>query len=172
MKQRSQCPINLSVEVLGDRWTLVVLRDVIFGDRRYFRELLTRSEEGIASNILADRLHRLVERGLLTRGDDPTHAQKIRYDLTEMAIQLVPVLAELGAWGSAHLPVSDALSIRARLLHEGGRPLWERFMHELRIAHLEGEEAEEPTVWQELQAAYEERLARAKRRARRRKREP
>jgi DNA-binding HxlR family transcriptional regulator len=59
---RSGCPINATVEVFGDRWTLLVLRDIVFGDRRYFRELQANSE-GIASNILADRLKRLVEVG-------------------------------------------------------------------------------------------------------------
>jgi hypothetical protein len=68
VEPRSGCPINAAVEVLGDRWSLLVLRDVIFGDRRYFRALLTGSIEGIASNILADRLVRLVDAGILTRG--------------------------------------------------------------------------------------------------------
>ena len=57
---RSGCPINMAVETFGDRWSLLVLRDVMFGNRRHFRELLAGSEEGIASNILADRLKRLV----------------------------------------------------------------------------------------------------------------
>ena len=67
--QRSGCPINLTLEVVGDKWSLLIIRDMIFGNRRHFRELLTRSEEGIASNILADRLKRLVEVELLTRED-------------------------------------------------------------------------------------------------------
>ena len=58
---RSGCPINATIEVFGDRWSLLVLRDIVFGDRRYFRELQAGSQEGIASNILADRLKRLVE---------------------------------------------------------------------------------------------------------------
>src|ERR1051326_4479630 len=95
---RSGCPINLTLEVLGDRWSLIVIRDVMFGNRRHFRELLTRSEERIASNILADRLKRLVDSGLLTRRDDPTHRQKAIYSLTEPAIRLVPLLAQMGAW--------------------------------------------------------------------------
>ena len=61
IEKRSGCPINLALEVLGDRWSLIVIRDIMFKDRRHFRELLTRSHEGIASNILAARLKRLVE---------------------------------------------------------------------------------------------------------------
>ena len=83
--QRSGCPINLTLEVLGDKWSLLIIRDIMFGNRRHFRELLTRSEEGISSNILADRLKTLLEQGIITRDDDPTHKQKGIYSLTERA---------------------------------------------------------------------------------------
>jgi DNA-binding HxlR family transcriptional regulator len=134
--QRSGCPINLTLETLGDRWSLIVIRDIMFGNRRHFRELLNHSEEGIASNILADRLKRLVESGLLTKADDPTHKQKAIYSLTEKAIQLVPLLALMGAWGRRHLPVTRELSVRAQLLEEGGPELWDQFMNDLRAIHL------------------------------------
>jgi len=137
IERRSGCPINLAMEVLGDRWSLVVIRDMMFGNRRHFRELLTRSEEGIASNILAARLKRLVALDLVTRRDDPSHSQKAIYSLAEPAIQLVPVLAMLGAWGRRHLPVSEELSIRAQLLEEGGEPMWTAFMDDLRRLHVE-----------------------------------
>ena len=101
---RSGCPINLTLEMLGDRWSLIVIRDIMFGNRRHFRELLNRSEEGIASNILADRLKRLVESGLLTKRDDPSHRQKAIYSLAEPAIQLVPLLVQMGGWGRVHAP--------------------------------------------------------------------
>ena len=133
---RSGCPINLTLEILGDRWSLIVIRDIMFGNRRHFRELLQNSGERIASNILADRLKRLVERGLLTRKSDPTHKQKAVYSLTEMSIDLVPLFAHMGAWGRKHLPVSEELSIRAELLEDGGQKLWEDFMAELRAKHL------------------------------------
>ncbi|HEX7849126.1 MAG TPA: helix-turn-helix domain-containing protein [Sphingomonas sp.] len=133
---RSGCPINLSMEVLGDRWSLIVIRDIMFGNRHHFRELLSHSQEGIASNILADRLKKLVGRGLLTKRDDPSHKQKAIYSLTEPAIQLLPVLAQIGAWGRRHLPTTPELAIRAQLLEEGGPPLWDAFMAELRHEHL------------------------------------
>jgi len=126
----------------------------MFGNRRHFRELLTNSEEGIASNILAARLKRLVEQGLLTRADDPTHKQKAVYSLTEKAIQLVPVFAQIGAWGRRFLPVSEDLSIRAQLLEEGGPALWDEFMDELRAVHL-GAPRKGPSVLARLQAAFE-----------------
>ncbi|WP_434624278.1 winged helix-turn-helix transcriptional regulator [Azospirillum sp. B2RO_4] len=155
---RSGCPINLTLEVLGDRWSLIVIRDIIFGDRRRYRELLTRSEEGIASNVLADRLKRLVAAGLLTKADDPRHRQSAIYSLTEPAIQLVPLLAQMGAWGRRHAPASRELSIRAQLLEEGGPPLWDALMGELRTRHLNGGAggpSGEESVLQRLNAAYE-----------------
>jgi DNA-binding HxlR family transcriptional regulator len=162
---RSGCPINLTLELLGDRWSLLILRDIIFGGARHFRELL-RSEEHIASNILADRLSMLVEAGLLTRSDDPNHKQKAVYSLTERAVTLVPVFAQIGAWGSRWLPVSEALSIRARLIEAGGPPLWERFMAELRQEHLGDGLPPGPCVRTELDAAYQRAVARKARRSR------
>lgn len=137
IERRSGCPINLTMEVLGDRWSLVIIRDIMFGNRRHFRELLGRSEEGIASNILAARLKRLVTLGLISKVDDPSHSQKAIYSLTEPSIQLVPVLAMIGAWGRRHLPVSEDLSIRAELMEVGGPPLWDEFMDDLRRIHLD-----------------------------------
>lgn len=156
---RSGCPINMSVELLGDKWTLIVLRDIIFGGQRRFRELLTNSIEGIASNILAARLAKLVDAGMLSRHDDPSHRQKIDYRLTEPAIQLVPVFAQLGAWGARWLPVTTELSVRAELLAAGGPALWERFMDELRTVHLEGGIVPVDGVLVELTAAYERALS-------------
>jgi len=158
-EHRSGCPINLSLEVFGDRWSLIILRDMIFGGKRHFRELLNGSIEGIASNILADRLKRLMELGMLTKADDPSHKQKAIYSLTEPAIQLVPLLAHMGAWGRRHRPVSEELSIRAEILEEGGPALWEAFMTELRHLHL-GAPAPKVSVFAQLQSAYEAVLAR------------
>ena len=158
---RSGCPINLTLEILGDRWSLLVLRDMMFGNRRHFRELLSKSEEGIASNILADRLKKLQAQGMITRADDPSHKQKGIYSLTEKAIQLVPIMALVGGWGRKHLPVSEELSIRAQLLEEGGPPMWDAFMEELRRLHL-GKAGDGRSVLAELQAPYEDVCARAR----------
>ena len=155
---RSGCPINLTLETLGDRWSLIVIRDLMFGNRRYFRELLTRSEEGIASNILADRLKRLEKARLISRRDDPTHKQKAIYSLTEASIELVPLLAHMGGWGLRHTRASRELSVRARILEDGGPKLWSAFMEELRHLHL-GTPAPRRSVFARLQAAYEAAIA-------------
>lgn len=152
---RSGCPINLSVEVLGDSWSLVVIRDIMFGNRRHYRQLLNESEEGIASNILSDRLKRLIGNGLITKAQDPTHRQRQIYSVTEQSIQLVPVLVQLGSWGRRFLPASRELSIRAQVLEEGGPQLWEDFMQELRVLHLGADPAGGGvSVLDRLEAAY------------------
>ncbi|MBQ1042190.1 MULTISPECIES: winged helix-turn-helix transcriptional regulator [unclassified Micromonospora] len=136
MEPRSGCPINAAVEVLGDRWALLVLRDVVFGDRRHFRALLTGSIEGIASNILADRLARLVEAGILTRGA-AARGQRARYSLTEAGIQTVPILYALGNWGLDWCPGTEELQIRQRIMRDEGPAFIEELMDELRVRHLD-----------------------------------
>ena len=151
---RSGCPINLTLEMLGDRWSLIVIRDIMFGNRRHYGDLVRLSEEGIASNILASRLVHLIQSGLLSRADDPTHKQKAIYSLTEASIQLVPLLAHMGAWGCRHTSASSELSIRAQLLQRGGERMWKAFMAELRSIHL-GAPPPRRSVSTELRAAFE-----------------
>ena len=161
-KQRSGCAINLTLEVLGDKWSLLIIRDIIFGNHRHFRELLTKSDEGVSSNILADRLKTLVEQGVLTRTDDPSHKQKGIYSLTEQGIELLPILAQMSAWGVKYLPVSEELGIRAKLLAEGGPKMWAEFMDELRETHLGVKRRRKigPTVAERLRKAYQDVVAR------------
>ncbi len=154
---RSGCPINLALEALGDRWSLIVIRDIMFGNSRHFRELLSRSEEGIATNILADRLKRLVAQGILSRRDDPTHKQKAVYSLTDQGIALLPVLIQLGTWGRRYLPTTPELAIRQKLLEDGGASLRDRFMAELRSIHLGTELPEgQRSVLETLGEAFEQ----------------
>ena len=101
--RRSTCPISTALEFVGDRWTLLVIRDLMFAGKRHFREFL-QSEEAISSNILADRLNSLLESGIVTRRDDPTHAQKAVYSLTDTGIDLLPVLVAMSAWTQKHHP--------------------------------------------------------------------
>lgn len=135
IEHRSGCPINLSLEVLGDKWSLLIIRDMIFAGKRHFREFL-QSDERISSNILTDRLNMLVDQGMLTRSADPSHKQRVIYSLTEKSIALLPVLAQLGIWGRTFLPVDPVLGETARQLDEGGPELWDRMMEDLRAAHL------------------------------------
>ncbi|MEZ5668650.1 MAG: helix-turn-helix domain-containing protein [Alphaproteobacteria bacterium] len=99
--RRSGCPISFALDVLGDRWTLLVLRDVLIKGRSRFGELRA-AEEGIASNILADRLKRLVRAGILVRRPDPQDRRRVVYGATPKGAGLIPVLLELAAWGATH----------------------------------------------------------------------
>ncbi len=128
---RSGCPINLALEVLGDRWSLLILRDMIFAGKRTFNQLLD-GDERIASNILRDRLNSLVERGLLTKSADPERKGRTRYALTERSITLVPVLIQLGHWGERWLDADPALRRHNRRLFAGGPAGWEKIMQALR----------------------------------------
>lgn len=132
---RSGCAINAAVEVLGDPWAILVLRDVIFGNRRYFRELLVGSEEGISSNILSSRLKQLTAQGLLTR-EEAKRGQRAKYSLTEAGIQVLPIMAALGTWGLAHRDGNPRLRVRAELLRDAEPGFIEAIMDELREVHL------------------------------------
>lgn len=101
VKRRSGCPVSISLEMLGDRWSLLIVRDLMVRGYRTFREF-ERSGEGIASNILADRLKKLEAAGILTAEAEETDGRKINYRLTEKGIDLAPVLLELLIWGAKH----------------------------------------------------------------------
>jgi DNA-binding HxlR family transcriptional regulator len=132
---RSLCPINLALEVIGDRWSLLIVRDLMFAGRHHYRELL-QSEERISSNILAERLGRLVEAGVLSRTDDPTHKQKAIYTLTPMGIDLLPVIAALGSWGRKYMPVTKQSAAVALSLEKGGANGLKQLRASLVDAHL------------------------------------
>lgn len=160
MDHRSGCPINLATEALGDRWSMVLLRDIMFGDRRTFRGLLTQSLEGIATNILASRLKSLEAAGLLTSAPDPGHKQRTIYSLTDKAIALLPAMIALGAWGRQFLPTAPELAIRNKVLEDGGEDLQRAFMDELRERHLGiPNRRPGPPVSEILQAAFEAEVA-------------
>lgn len=134
-QQKSACPINLALEIFGDRWSLLIVRDMMFAGKRHFREFL-QSEEGISSNILTERLGKLVEHGVLGKTDDPTHKQKAIYSLTPLGIDLLPVVTQVGIWGRKHTPVTKESGAPAAALEKGGAALQKKMRAELRKAHL------------------------------------
>jgi DNA-binding HxlR family transcriptional regulator len=100
-KRRSGCPLNASVEMLGDRWSLLIIRDMMLRGSQTFKEFLS-SYERIASNILTDRLRRLESYGIITTRPDPTDGRKMIYLLTQKGLDLAPVLTEMVLWAAAH----------------------------------------------------------------------
>jgi len=105
--RRSGCPVSCSLDLLGDRWSLLIVRDMVFIQSRYFKDFLG-ADEGIASNILTDRLAKLEATGIITRQPDPESGRQVIYSLTEKGFALIPLLVELVCWGATHDNAPDA----------------------------------------------------------------
>lgn len=134
-KQRSGCPVSLGLDVFGDRWTLLIIRDLMFSGKRHFRELI-QSEEGISSNILADRLQMLLDEGVISRSEDQSHRQKVVYSLTAKGIELLPLLMQITHWSYKFRPVSERF-IGETTADEATHPAsWDAQMQALRRTHL------------------------------------
>jgi DNA-binding HxlR family transcriptional regulator len=108
---RSACPLNASVEILGDRWSLLIIRDMMLRGFRSYKEFLD-SYEGIATNILADRLRKLEAHGIIAAKKDPADARKIIYLLTAKGMDLAPILTEMVLWAAAHEDTENQALVR------------------------------------------------------------
>jgi DNA-binding HxlR family transcriptional regulator len=102
-RRLSGCPIDFALDLFGDRWTLLVIRDLLFVGKRHFKELM-ESPERIASNILTARLKKLEEHGLIVRRADPENRKQVVYTLTDKGRDLAPVLVEMVRWSGRHDP--------------------------------------------------------------------
>jgi|ERR1035438_502294 DNA-binding HxlR family transcriptional regulator len=100
-ERRSGCPLNASVEMLGDRWSLLIIRDMMLRGFRTYKEFM-ECYEGIATNILANRLRKLIVNRIITAEPDPSDGRKLTYSLTAKGIDLAPVLTEMVLWAAAH----------------------------------------------------------------------
>lgn len=100
-ERRSGCPVSITLEMLGDRWSLLIIRDLMVRGYRSFRDF-QNSGEGIATNILSDRLQKLEETGIVTAEPEPSDARRINYRLTKKGIDLAPVMLEMLIWGARH----------------------------------------------------------------------
>ena len=110
-KRRSGCPLNASVEMLGDRWSLLIIRDMMLAGAHTYKTFL-ECYEGIATNILADRLRKLVDYGIITTEPDPSDRRKVTYLLTQKGIDLAPVLTEMVLWAAAHENTGNQALVR------------------------------------------------------------
>jgi DNA-binding HxlR family transcriptional regulator len=109
--RRSGCPLNASVEMLGDRWSLLIIRDMMLLGYHRYKEFL-HSYERIASNILADRLKRLENYGIISAAPDPSDGRKMIYSLTPKGLGLAPVLTEMVLWAAAHEETGNQALVR------------------------------------------------------------
>lgn len=135
-KRKSHCPQYLALEVIGDKWTLLIIRDMIISGKQYFGEFL-KSKEKIASNILTNRLQSLEQEGIVYKTKDTEHKQKIIYLLTQKGIDLFPILMENAKWSLKYKPVdkNDAKILQSIL--DGGTDKMNFIMESLKNKHLE-----------------------------------
>src|ERR1700680_4553297 len=109
--RRSGCPLNASVEMLGDRWSLLILRDMMLRGFRSYNQFLD-SYEGIATNILADRLKRLIAYDIVAAQEDPSDGRRLIYVLTAKGLDLAPVLTEMVLWAAKHEKTENQALVR------------------------------------------------------------
>jgi DNA-binding HxlR family transcriptional regulator len=135
-KRRSGCPLNASVEMLGDRWSLLILRDMMLRGFQSYKQFLD-SYEGIATNILADRLKRLMAHGIITTREDPSDGRKLVYVLTDKGIDLAPVLAEMVLWAARHEKTDNQALVRQMQKDKEGfvAAVQERYREKIRSGH-------------------------------------
>ncbi len=109
-KRKSDCPINFALEIFGDRWTFLIVRDMMFKGKYYYGEFL-QSEEKIATNILADRLSLLEKSEIIVKSSDQSHKQKVVYQLSQKGIDLLPILVDVIMW-SAKYDKNSAVDVK------------------------------------------------------------
>jgi DNA-binding HxlR family transcriptional regulator len=114
-KLKSHCPVNFTLEIFGDKWTLLIIRDMLLLGKRYYGEFMS-AEENIATNILADRLSMLEREGFVLKTRDEQHGSKYVYTPTQKALDLLPILVEMILWGAKYDPDTAApISVVARI---------------------------------------------------------
>jgi len=116
-KRRSNCPISMSLEVWGDRWTLLIIRDLMFEGKRTYGDFIC-SDEKIATNILADRLKKLVDDGIVEQTEGADTKSGSAYRLTEKGIDLLPILSEVFLWADKHLELTEKLRTRIEVVKQ------------------------------------------------------
>src|SRR5688500_14163937 len=136
IERRSDCAVSIALEAIGDKWSLLVLRDLMFSDKRSYTELQS-SEEGIATNILAARLVTLEANGLIRKTVDPKNGRRNLYYLTEKGIGLVPVVMELMHWMAQHNPDAVACSKHMKALEKNRPIVLAELTRKLRAEHLQ-----------------------------------
>ena len=98
MKIRSHCPINFTLEHFGDKWSLLIIRDLMFKEKRHYNEFL-ESNEKVSTSVLGDRLKMLEENKIISKGKDDVKKSRIKYSLTKKGIDMLPILIDMIIWG-------------------------------------------------------------------------
>jgi DNA-binding HxlR family transcriptional regulator len=128
-ERRSECPLSIALEIFGDRWTLLILRDLMFKKLKTFKEFLESGEE-IATNVLADRLQRLLEQGIVTSERSASDARIVTYTPTPKGLDLLPVLVEIVLWSARYEKTAAPAKLIERISKDRGgfiKEISERF---------------------------------------------
>lgn len=133
IKKRSDCPISLSLDIFGDKWTLLILRDFMFFENRHFNELVTI--EAISTNILTDRLKKLIEHGLITKQIDVKNRSSYLYSLTRKGLELIPIVIEIYKWGANHIEGNNAEDKLKKRINFESEKVSREFMEKIKTTH-------------------------------------
>ncbi len=98
---RSRCPLTYALDIFGDKWSLLILRDIVFREKCHYQEFLN-SEESISTNILADRLNKLQDHGLIQKSKDPNNKKQNIYSITDKSKDLIPMMVEIVSWSAKY----------------------------------------------------------------------
>jgi DNA-binding HxlR family transcriptional regulator len=128
---RSHCPVSLALEAIGDKWSLLILRDLIMQGKSRYQEFLN-SEEGISTNILADRLVQLEGQGLVSKSGDPDDKRQFRYSPTQKALDLLPVIFEMARWSAKYDPHADGAHPFLRRMKAGREKLMRQILSQFK----------------------------------------
>lgn len=133
---RSDCPLNFGLEIFGDKWSLLIIRDLMFFGKRYYNEFLA-SAESISTNILAERLIMLEKEKIIKKEKDKSHKQKLLYSLTEKGIDLAPVIINIGLWSEKYAkslnPAKDIILGAATKNYDRGIAQLKKKLHQEHI---------------------------------------
>ncbi|MCB1179492.1 MAG: helix-turn-helix transcriptional regulator [Leptospiraceae bacterium] len=115
IKKRSTCPISSSLDIIGDKWSLLIIRDLMFESQCTYGDFL-KSDEKIATNILASRLHSLEEAGIISKSEHPDSKAKVLYKLTSKGIDLLPIIIEISIWGGKYFNLENKHKVFQRII--------------------------------------------------------
>lgn len=130
-KKRSKCPISSTLDIFGDKWSLLIIRDLMFFSKCTYGDFQS-SDEKIATNILASRLKALEENGIIKKTQHPESKAKVLYKLTEKGIDLLPILVEINLWGEKYFEIPEELKPMIQRLNEDKQGVIEEKYRELR----------------------------------------
>lgn len=133
IKRRSDCPISLSLEIFGDKWTLLILRDFMFFENRHFNELVRI--EAISTNILANRLKSLIKNGIVTKQIDKKNRSSYLYSLTQKGVELIPIVIEIYKWGANNVEGNNAESGFKKRINNETEKVSQEFINKIKTTH-------------------------------------